>query len=320
MDEDKQLTELNKENKQIRNELKRINYSITSILNHYYGNLFTFLLVETYKKKVNTRHSPEVRQQELMNMMKQLEYTKTEYMKYKERLEQLSNTKYTIQLQERNTLLTHKTRQLQKDNKLLEYYYNKDNYTEDIDSASALKQEIISLSTEILEVNERLNEVKKRLQNGVSQEQLSRFFGMKERWKELVGESNELSDNNTKGSDLSEEYKKLKTTKENVMKVTNLLKTRYTNTMSEYKQRIFHAKLQITRITELLQQKNMYFFYTKHRLLADKKKLRNDMLSIITQTHLGNVPAYSDLSELKANPTIKHVPIKAPIKRYLGAR
>jgi DNA repair exonuclease SbcCD ATPase subunit len=220
-------------------------------------SILSLPLVETSERKALVKYSSEVRQQELVNLVRQLEYTRAEYMKCKERLVKLSNAEYAMQLQEINKLLTQKTKQLQKDNKELEHIQTKEMNTKDIDDKHVLEQEIVSLNMEIKIVNEQIKEIKEGLQNKTSQQQTSRFFSIKERWNKLLREANESP--NTIKRDLNEEYKKLQATKSNIEKVINLLRTRYKNTMNEYKQRILHTKLQIQRIKDLVKQKSMYF-------------------------------------------------------------
>lgn len=223
-----------------------------------------YSLVSASTKKMQPKTSSEVEKQELVNLMRQLEYTKNEYLKYKKRLEQLSDADYAMQLQERNLQLANVAKKLKNDKKVIESKQTKEKYVDDklVDCTSELGQEIVALNEEILHVSEKIGEAERTMEEKSKspQEQLSRFFAMKERWKELLGEMNELSGSVGDGaekSELGEKYKELARSKSNIAKILNLLKTRHTNTANEYKQKILHSKLQIARIADSLQQKNM---------------------------------------------------------------
>lgn len=219
--------------------------------------------MRTVKKQYESRLSPEVERQELLNLKVRLQCTEDEYIKCKERLDQVSDSKYAAQLRERAMLLESNAKRLEKYKRRFEIRQKK---KELIDSKlrelqPEILKEINSLEEQIYQTDEELKrvEAKVKAQSNSPRDQLQKLIVIKEGWKDLLEEARRLADNRNEDNKVQNKYKELLAIKNGLTKTNNLLKTRYIITCSEYKQKTLQLKYQIAKLTESLQQKKMYF-------------------------------------------------------------
>jgi len=253
MTKEKQIHDLKKENKRLREEFKKFNDYISLLLSSKKTDL---------SKKSNTSHIPSfsaLPPNSFENLQKNLEQTEQEFNQIKARIEQISDPNYVPQLKEKLLVLDQRIKKIDKNRKILE--------KEQISLGKKLSEnqteyeivsEINEFSTNIEITDKKLIEINQNIDKDakILLDKNLKIAEQKLNLRKITDDANllkiPLNSNENSDSILSELIEK----KNFLAKSIFSIKSKYSVDFNDYKQKIIKKQNEIQKIAQKLLKKN----------------------------------------------------------------
>lgn len=253
---------LQKENKRLQEELKKLNSLLTDFVELRRQGV-------RKQKSISNLPRPEVEMKQLDNRGKMLANAEDEYMRVTERISQVSDPQYLVDLKEKIISLEHRIKKAEKVKKTLETEQLKRERKIDkvLEAGEAqMAREVSQLKSESVVFTKKLRDIDVILERTDSAEPglQAKVERLRRSWKELleVAEKENVSlglMEGNKGKRSGASKKEFKAKQDSLKKMINSMKKKYTVAMSDYTQKKSAIQKEITSITEAFNKVNKYF-------------------------------------------------------------
>eukprot|EP01022_Parablepharisma_sp_SALTPOND_P000801 TRINITY_DN105069_c3_g1_i1.p2 TRINITY_DN105069_c3_g1~~TRINITY_DN105069_c3_g1_i1.p2 ORF type:complete len:286 (+),score=56.68 TRINITY_DN105069_c3_g1_i1:424-1281(+) len=256
---DKQLAELKKENKKLREEFKKLSGLITQFV--------ASKKAEAQKKTPATLPVPSPVTVE--SLKKVLNSVEIEHQQLVNRINQVSDPEYETELKEKLIVLEQRIKKTDKSRKNLEIdQMHRSKALNRVADAGECEMfaEINNVKKDLTIVDKKMAEVGEEIEKnaGTLQEKHAKMLEAKTTYKRLIGEANGLgivdNDTNVQGDSkkIEEIYKKLSERKWTLKKNVNALKAKENVDLHDYAKKVDTLETQLTKLAVKLQTKNEY--------------------------------------------------------------